>query len=325
MDKIQEKFVNDLTKKGVSPNTVKNYKSQFNSLLELFNFPDNLNFLTTPDKNIKLIDETYTNLNTKASKINIIMVIIRNFYSGDKKWEDIYKIYEVYRDKIKNEIQAQYATGEATDKQKQKVLSSEEKQEIEKQLKEQIPRTIKESYQLVKLRNYIIYKTLNYLLTRLDIGDAKFAIYKKTIKYDINYNWVLINKKDKKVFYYQNKFKTQETEGRNEYQLAPEMYKYYIKYYNALVKLKPVRADDGNIYFLYNEDLENKITLATLSKVFIKLGINTINKPLSIHILRTEIASEDTPALEKIKSKAKKMNHNPKTHITYYMKKDLRD
>lgn len=102
------------------------------------------------------------------------------------------------------------------------------------------------------------------------------------------------------------------------------MYKYYIKYYNALVKLKPVKAEDDNIYFLYNEDLQNKITLSTLSKVFIKLGINTINKPLSIHILRTDVASEDTPALEKIKSKAKKMNHDPRTHITYYMKKDLR-
>ena len=123
MDKIQEKFVNDLTKKGVSPNTVKNYKSQFNSLLDLFNFPDNLKFLTTPEQNIKVIDETYKNPNTKASKINIIMVIIKNFYSGDKKWEDIYKKYEVYRDKIKEQIQAQYATGEATDKQKEKVLS----------------------------------------------------------------------------------------------------------------------------------------------------------------------------------------------------------
>ena len=325
MDKIQEKFVNDLTKKGVSPNTVKNYKSQFNSLIDLFNNPENLNFLTTPEQNIKLIDETYTNPNTKASKINIIMVIIKNFYSGDKKWEDIYKIYEVYRDKIRAQIQLQYAKNEATDKQKEKVLSSHEKQEIEKQLKGQVPRTIKEPYQLVKLRNYIIYKTLIFLLTRLDIGDAKFAIYKKTNKYDINYNWVLINKKDKKVFYYQNKFKTQETEGRNEYELATEMYKYYVKYYNALIKLNPDKADDNNIYFLYNEDLENKITLATLSKVFIKLGINTINKPLSIHILRTDVASEDTPALEKIKSKAKKMNHDPRTHITYYMKKDLRD
>ena len=324
MDKIQEKFVNDLTKKGVSPNTVKNYKSQFNSLLELFNFPDNLNFLTTPDKNIKLIDETYTNPNTKASKINIIMVIIKTFYSDDKQWQDVYKTYEMYRDKIRNQIQVQYATGEATDKQKEKVLSSQEKQEIEKQLKDQIPRTIKEPYQLVKLRNYIIYKTLIFLLTRLDIGDAKFAIYKKTIKYDINYNWVLINKKDKKVFYYQNKFKTQETEGRNEYELATEMYKYYVKYYNALFKLKPVKAEDDNIYFLYNEDLQNKIKLSNLSKVFIKLGIDTVNKPLSVHILRTDVASEDSPALEKIKSKAKKMNHDPRTHITYYMKKDLR-
>jgi len=325
MNKIQEKFVNDLTKKGVSPNTVKNYKSQFNSLLELFNFPDDLKFLTTPDKNIKLLDETYTNNNTKASKINIIMVIIKNFYSGDKKWEEIYKIYEVYRDKIKNEIQAQYATGLATDKQKEKVLSTQEKQEIEKQLKDQIPRTIKHPYQLVKLRNYIIYKTLIFLLTRLDIGDAKFAIYKKTNKYDIKYNWVLINKKDKKVFYYQNQFKTKDTEGRNEYELEPEMYKYYIKYYNALIKLNPVKAEDDNIYFLYNEDLEQKITLSTLSKVFIKLGIDTINKALSIHILRTDVASEDSPALEKINSIAKKMNHNPRTHITYYMKKDLRD
>ena len=325
MDKIQEKFLSDLTKKGLSPNTIKSYKSQFTNLIELFNFPDNLKFLTTPEQNIKVIDENFKNANTKASKINIIMILIKNFYSGDRTWEDIYKKYEMYRDKIKEQIQAQYATGEATDKQKQKVLSEQEKQEIEKQLKEQVPKTIKHSYQLVKLRNYIIYKTLNYLLTRLDIGNAKFGIYKKTIKYNINYNWVLINKKDKKVFYYQNQFKTKETEGRNEYELEPEMYKYYLKYYNALIKLKPVKADDGNIYFLYNEDLQNKITLSTLSKVFIKLGINTINKPLSIHILRTDVASEDTPALNKIKSTAKKMNHDPRTHITYYMKKDLRD
>ena len=95
MDKIEQKFLNDLTKKGLSPNTIKSYKSQFNNLIELFDFPDNLKFLSTPVKNIKVIDETYTNLNTKASKINIIMILIKNFYSGDKKWEDIYKIYAV--------------------------------------------------------------------------------------------------------------------------------------------------------------------------------------------------------------------------------------
>ncbi len=324
MENILNKLVIDLTKKGLSTNTIKSYKVQFNSLLELFNYPIDLKFLLTPEQNIKIIDKSTENINTKASKINIILVIIKNFYGDDKRMMEIYKQYEIYRDKLRGVIKEKQSTNEATEKQKELVLSTDEKEEIEKQLKDQLPRFIKNRLDLVKLRNYIIFKTLTYLMTRLDIGDSHFALYKKTAKYDSKYNWILIDKKQKKVMYFQNQFKTAKTEGSNKYELEPEMYKYYIKYYNALIKLQ-APEEHGYIYFLYNEDLQNKITLSTLSKVFIKLGIDTINKPLSIRIYRTDVASEDSEAIKKVVSKAKKMNHSIKTHIDYYIKHDLRN
>jgi len=323
MDKILDKLVNDLTKKELSINTIKSYKTQYNSLMELFNYPNDLKFLLKPEQNIKIIDNSTDNINTKASKINIILVLIKNFYGDNKDWMVIYAKYELYRDKLRGNIKEKQSTYEATDKQKEMVLSTKEKEEIETQLKDQLTTTIKNKIDLLKLRNYIIYKTLTYLMTRLDIGDAHFGLYKKTGKYDVKYNWVLINKKEKKVMYYQNNFKTAKTEGSNTYTLDPEMYKYYVKYYNALIKLGAPEEHD-NIYFLYNEDLQTKITLSTLSRVFIKLGIDTISKPLSIRIYRTDVASVDSEEIQKVVSKAKKMNHSVKTHIDYYYKKDLK-
>jgi hypothetical protein len=323
MDKIIDKLVNDLTKKELSINTIKSYKTQFNSLLELFNYPNDLKFLLKPEQNIKIIDNSTDNINTKASKINIILVLIKNFYGDNKDWMAIYAKYELYRDKLRGNIKEKQSTHEATDKQKELVLSTKEKEEIETQLKDQLTTTIKNKIDLLKLRNYIIYKTLTYLMTRLDIGDAHFGLYKKMGKYAVKYNWVLINKKEKKVMYYQNNFKTAKTEGSNTYTLDPEMYKYYVKYYNALIKLGAPEEHD-NIYFLYNEDLQNKITLSTLSRVFIKLGLDSISKPLSIRIYRTDVASEDSEAIQKVVSKAKKMNHSVKTHIDYYIKRDLK-
>ncbi len=317
MDKIQDKFVSDLTKKGVSPNTIKNYKSQFNSLLELFNYPDTLHFLTTPEKNIKLIDETYTNPNTKASKINIIMVIIKNFYSGDKKWEDIYKIYEVYRDKIKNELISKQ--GEISEKQKEKMITPEQTSIIKEFLKSQIKKQFKIKQDIIPLRNYILFTLLDDLKTRGDIVNSKLVLYSKKFTNDIKYNFILINKSKKTLKYIQNVYKTSKTYDTQEFTITNELYPYFIKLYNAYKKF-----DINGGWAFYQDNLEEKMKEDNLSKTYSGFG-ESINKKLSIQVNRIADASapEDKESILRIKEKARKQGHSIQMHLDRYFKKDL--
>ena len=317
MDKIQDKFVNDLTKKGVSPNTVKNYKSQFNSLLDLFNFPDNLNFLTTPEKNIKLIDESYTNPNTKASKINIIMVIIKNFYSGDKKWEDIYKIYEVYRDKIKNELISKQ--GDISEKQKEKMITPEQTSIIKEFLKSKIKKQFKIKQDIIPLRNYILFTLLNDLKTRGDIVNSKIVLNSKKFTNDIKYNFIIINKSKKTLKYIQNVYKTSKTYDTQEFTITNELYPFFIKLYNAYKKF-----DITQEWAFYQDNLQEKLNENNLSKIYSSFG-ESINKQLSIQVNRIADASapEDRDSILRIKEKAKKQGHSIQMHLDRYFKKDL--
>ena len=317
MDKIQDKFVNDLTKKGVSPNTVKNYKSQFNSLLDLFNFPDNLNFLTTPEKNIKLIDESYTNPNTKASKINIIMVIIKNFYSGDKKWEDIYKIYEVYRDKIKNELISKQ--GDISEKQKEKMITPEQTSIIKEFLKSKIKKQFKIKQDIIPLRNYILFTLLNDLKTRGDIVNSKIVLDSKKFTNDIKYNFIIINKSKKTLKYIQNVYKTSKTYDTQEFTITNELYPFFIKLYNAYKKF-----DITQEWAFYQDNLQEKLNENNLSKIYSSFG-ESINKQLSIQVNRIADASapEDRDSILRIKEKAKKQGHSIQMHLDRYFKLDL--
>jgi len=317
MDKIQEKFVNDLTKKGVSQNTVKNYKSQFISVLDLFNFPDNLNFLTTPEKNIKLIDESYTNPNTKASKINIIMVIIKNFYSGDKKWEDIYKIYEVYRDKIKNELISKQ--GDISEKQKEKMITPEQTSIIKEFLKSKIKKQFKIKQDIIPLRNYILFTLLNDLKTRGDIVNSKIVLDSKKFTNDIKYNFIIINKSKKTLKYIQNVYKTSKTYDTQEFTITNELYPFFIKLYNAYKKF-----DITQEWAFYQDNLQEKLNENNLSKIYSSFG-ESINKQLSIQVNRIADASapEDRDSILRIKEKAKKQGHSIQMHLDRYFKKDL--
>ena len=317
MDKIQDKFVNDLTKKGVSPNTIKNYKSQFNSLLDLFNFPDNLNFLTTPEKNIKLIDESYTNPNTKASKINIIMVIIKTFYFNDKKWEDIYKIYEVYRDKIKNELISKQ--GDISEKQKEKMITPEQTSIIKEFLKSKIKKQFKIKQDIIPLRNYILFTLLNDLKTRGDIVNSKIVLDSKKFTNDIKYNFIIINKSKKTLKYIQNVYKTSKTYDTQEFTITNELYPFFIKLYNAYKKF-----DITQEWAFYQDNLQEKLNENNLSKIYSSFG-ESINKQLSIQVNRIADASapEDRDSILRIKEKAKKQGHSIQMHLDRYFKKDL--
>ena len=317
MDKIQEKFVNDLTKKGVSPNTIKNYKSQFNSLLDLFNYPDNLNFLTKPDKNIQLIDETYTNPNTKASKINIIMVIIKTFYFNDKKWEDIYKIYEVYRDKIKNELISKQ--GDISEKQKEKMITPEQTSIIKEFLKSKIKKQFKIKQDIIPLRNYILFTLLNDLKTRGDIVNSRIVLDSKKFTNDIKYNFIIINKSKKTLKYIQNVYKTSKTYDTQEFTITNELYPFFIKLYNAYKKF-----DITQEWAFYQDNLQEKLNENNLSKIYSSFG-ESINKQLSIQVNRIADASapEDRDSILRIKEKAKKQGHSIQMHLDRYFKKDL--
>jgi len=310
-----------LNTQKLSKNTVKNYISALHSLQDLFK-TDSIDFIITPETTIKAIEKEYIKPTIILTKINIIIVLIKSFYLGNKKYEKYDKIYKEYRSKLKDIVDTDYEKHEATETQKEKVITEEENDLIRNTLESKIKHNTKSRLDIINIRNYLIYEFLNTENTRGDFINSKLVLFKPTFKYDSKYNYIVINKKEKSVYYIQNQYKTVKTHKAQTKKLDNELYKYFNKLYNAYQKLN-VEGD----YAFYQDDLINQMNENNLSKLYSKFGETLINKPISIQVMRTQKSSEDydknSEVLENNKKKSQKMGHSQDTHNKIYSKKDL--
>jgi hypothetical protein len=306
-----------LDSQNLSKNTIKNYISSYNSLQDIFK-QDNIDFIKKPEETYKAIEKVYPKSNVLLTKINIILLIIKIFYNDIKDYEKYNKKYIKYRDILKDIIDKEYKSHEASDKQKEKAISIEENEKIMNTLLNKIKYNTKTSLDIINIRNYLIYAFINDMHTRGDFILSKLILFKSKYKYNDDYNYIVINKKDKTIKYIQNKYKTVKYHGQKIHNIDNNLYKYFLKLYNAYKKLN-VKGD----YAFYQDNLENQMNTDNLSKIYTKIGEQVLGKKISLQVARVQDASINYEENENTIIKANKQGHSLETHNLIYSKKDI--
>ena len=97
---IIKKFEEELIKEELKPKTIKNYISDLNTVLDIFDYT--INFLKSPEETIKTLKEHYPNVKTLATKINIIIMLLKLNYKDD---EELQKEWKERINSLKEQIQ----------------------------------------------------------------------------------------------------------------------------------------------------------------------------------------------------------------------------
>jgi len=320
-EEIKKDYANEfktyLDTQELAKNTVKNYISSYNSLQDIFK-QDNLDFITKPEKTYKAIEEIYPKSNVLLTKITTILLLIKIFFKDNKEYEKYSKKYINYRDTLKDIVNEGYKTHEATEKQKERAISKEENEKIITTLLSKIKYNTKTIQDIINIRNYLIYAFIDDMHTRGDFITSKLILYKARYKYDNNYNYIVIDKKNKSIKYIQNVYKTVKHRGQKTHDIDNELYKYFLKLYNAYIKLEI----DGE-YAFYQDSLETPMNPDNLSKLYTKLGSQILGKKISLQVARVQDASVNYEANETVIIKSNKQGHTPETHNLIYSKKDI--
>lgn len=296
-------------------NTKKGYISGFNSLQKLFN-TTNIDYIKTPDTTIKKIEEAYPKENVISTKINTILLLFKIFYLDDKDYEKYKKKFLKYRKTIIASIKEEYAKHETTDTQQEKAITEEQNEKIIQILKDRIKHATKSSMDIINIRNYLIYSFINTLHTRGDFITSKLVKFKPKFEYDPEYNYIVIYK-DKTIKYVQNNYKTKDTYGQKIHALTGDLYKWFLKLYNAYRKLE-LDTD----YAFYQDNMITQMNPKNLSYIYSKIGKDIIGHKISLQVARVQNASEDYDIFEAVREKAEKQGHSMDTHYMY-AKKDI--
>ena len=313
----EKKIKEYLDTQTMTINTKKGYVSGFNSLQKLFN-TTNIEYIKTPETTIKKIEEAYPKENVISTKINTILLLFKIFYTdNNKEYEEYKKKFLEYRKKIITTIKEGYAKHEVTETQKEKAITVEENNKIIQVLKDRIKHATKSSMDVINIRNYLIYSFLNNLHTRGDFITSKLVLFKSKYKYDAEYNYIVINKKDKTIKYIQNNYKTKKTHGQKIHDIDNDLYKWFLKLYNAYRKLELETE-----YAFYQDNMITAMNPDNLRKIYSKLGNDIIGHNISLQVARVQNASEDYDIIEAVKEKAEMQGHSLDTHYIY-AKKDI--
>ena len=297
-------------------NTVKGYMSGFRSLQKLFN-TDNIDYITTPKTTIKKIEENYPKENVISTKINTILLLFKVFYPDNKDYDKYLKEFLKYRKTIICIIKSGYEEHEATETQKEKAITETENTHIMKVLLDKIKYNTKTTLDIINIRNYLIYSVINALHTRGDFITSKLVIFKPRFKYDTKFNYIVINKKDHTIKYIQNNYKTKDTYGQLTHEIPADLYKYFLKLYNAYRKME-LDTD----YAFYQDNMITEMNPKNLSDLYSKIGSNIIGHKISLQVARVQNASADFEIIDAIKDKSRKQGHSINTHYMY-AKKDI--
>ena len=152
---ILNKFKENLKKEDLKDKTVKNYTSDLNTVLDVFDYSDD--FLKTPEASIKKLEEHYPNIKTLATKINIIIMLFQLNYKDNEPLKKFYDEYVEYRNQLRVENEEYYKLKIANPKQLEQAISNEEIDTIKTVLLSRVKHSIKNRLELNALRDYIFF------------------------------------------------------------------------------------------------------------------------------------------------------------------------
>ena len=155
---------------------------------------------------------------------------------------------------------------------------------------------------------------------RADIATSKFILSNDINQMIDNTNYIVVDKENQEIYYYQVNYKTKNTYGNNKFLISKDLYKYIIKLYNYYNnKLKIIDK-----YFLYQKDNITPFNTNNFSKFYSNIGMEILHKNISIQLNRIQNASEDSEHIDILEEKAKNQNHSMNIHTTTYYKKGLK-
>lgn len=271
------------------------------------------------NKLINKIKNTYDEIYTQKLKYSSCTALIKCLKNDENEKEIVIaqKAYKIEIDKIKAKIQEHLDTGEKTDKQKKTWVTEEEIKKIDNYLNEQVPiekdKDIIDIKSLNKLRNLIIFRFYQDIASRNDISNSKLY-YEDEIEVDKlskEWNYIILNKKNKSINYILNNYKTVKKYGSYTEKLGDKLYDLFVRYKEYVEKF------NDEHWLLLNES-GSKLSCNFLTTIYANLG-SCINKKLSIRTNRI-MKVTNTINIEEIKKNAKRMGHTPYEAMHTYAK-----
>jgi hypothetical protein len=181
---------------------------------------------------------------------------------------------------------------------------------------EKVPTNIKTNNDLKNFRNYVIFKIYQDIPSRNELADSKI-IFKKNDKQlkDLNdeYNYIVLDKKNKQALYIMNQYKTQKNYGQKKINFNNELYPLLERY-----KKNVDSFNDKNYAFL-NDSGNDKLTRNRLGVVYSNLG-KYIDKKLGTTMNR-HIHISNLVDIDKMEKLADKMGNSINEQVEVYAKK----
>lgn len=298
--------------------TRKSYIANISKLMTLINSTD-LNILYKDYENVfKSVRKEYTENNSQANKYTACKAMIRCLYTetNNKEVDKALEAYKIELALLKTKIDARLATHVKTEHEVKTWINEEDEKKISELLLDEIPPVINSLKALTKLRDYVIFTFYKNLSTRTELADSKFyyddEVDIDTLLKDDVYNYIILKKKEKKVNYILNNYKTVKRYGHVILDVKGDMYDLLVKYKESMKQL----SDDN--YFLLTITGKKMERLA-LSSTYTNLG-NVIGRKLSIRTAR-HIKVTNNINIQKVTDLATEMSHDPTTALSIYAKK----
>jgi len=301
-------------KPNLSEMSVKVYLSCWSSLKKLFERENNdIEFLLDTKNVIKTLEGKYEKLNSIKLKLACVVVILKTLDA--EKYADEIKEYNDTIDSMASKINRVVSMNKKTEKQKENWTSQEEMQTIEDHLLSLVPKNyvIKTNQQMIAFRNYILFILQNFLGTRNDLAQSKIMFRPKNVDdLDKEHNYILLQKRGKKVSYLMNNYKNEKKMGSIESDIDS-------KYYDVLAKyMKSVLEFNSDGYLMLNDNMKTPMTNNRLGVIYSGLAEGSgVDKKLSTTLTRHINASKGLDEVEQLKAEAKKMGHSLAMHIKY--------
>lgn len=317
------KLIIEKEKPDLSPLSVKTYANGCAKVLEFIK-SKSLNDLYLKHKDIeKMLLDKYDKPNSRKTKIASIIVLLRCI-TNEKNKKPIDAALSEYGKAIESltgTIKDGLVDGEKSDKQKANWISKNENDEIYKHLQDLSPAgQVKTAKELMNFRNCVLFALYQEIPSRNEFADAKiiFAPTKKEVKEggghsSDEYNFIVLNKKNKTAAYHLNSYKTAKTYGSKVIEISPELYPMLLAYKAAVDKF-----NGGQHWAFLNNNGESKMTRNRLGVLYSSFGA-IVGKKLGTSLNRHQAISNLVP-LDAMKKLADKMGNSVKEQVEVYAK-----
>jgi hypothetical protein len=305
----------------LSQKSIKTYASCIYKVLEITKAKDIKIFYEQPEKVIEQINKVYDKPHTIKTKYASIIVLLKLIpLDNIELTEKINKAIKLYLDNIdkctKN-ITNELSKNEKTEKQLENWTTPDDIIKIKEYLKNKTKdkKFVRTMDDLINIRNYIIYMFYDECPSRCDLADCKI-IFKSNKPLSEDYNYIVIDKKNKSCEYHLLNYKTKNTYGEKIIKLSDDLYNLLLPY------KKQVEKYNADGWLLLTEKCE-KMNRHQLGLLYGTLG-HCINKTLSITQNRHIKISEVVP-IDLMQKLSDKMAHSISEQVFVYSKKTKED